>query len=521
MERMSQPSVDRKSELLVIARRSRIKWIKDAGDSVIETGSRKLKLSPTLDKANPVLPSASAKKETSHDAFQRAFDLLTNIIADGETIDVGSLLPTDSMTDDEYNEGGIKSASTTTEMSLSEYTYPQFLLNLCARSNVAIVKTMQQFVSNFESKIRTRSTSLDEKVNQVEMSRGADSIWAFIDRIAAEIAESSKTLWSGDHSDWRELTRIYCEKFVFGKIYCSTFHSSFEDYFLNEKLSERIQSLSFLKPEHLDIKTFGDGSCHNPDSTTRTSSGNPSVENKWWLEYVDEAVSSILQLQYASCPHEKLNCIKRMSSAVERSLRSAHNESDGDNDSGRGVMIPIGADDVLPLLILCVKESNPPHLHSELKYLQTYLDPSQSCGEAGYLVTQIASAVNFLETVDATALTISTDEFNRSLRRVQGSEVPLRSTVVALTIGSSERSNVPKGLGLRTGELETGLGVSAMQNTSHRHYLPADHSAGGSTSRAQPAERSDCKQASSTLLEVYRSRGRKLSSVGRIVLSSS
>jgi hypothetical protein len=51
-----------------------------------------------------------------------------------------------------------------------------------------------------------------------------------------------------------------------------------------------------------------------------------------------------------------------------------------------------GADEVLPLLILSVKEANPTDLYSELKYLQTYLEKGQMDSEAGYLLTQLASA---------------------------------------------------------------------------------------------------------------------------------
>jgi hypothetical protein len=74
-----------------------------------------------------------------------------------------------------------------------------------------------------------------------------------------------------------------------------------------------------------------------------------------------------------------------------------------------------GADDVLPLLILAVKDANPPALHSQVKYLHTYLARAELASEPGYLLTQLASAVSFLEHVDAAALTIAPGEYDRAL----------------------------------------------------------------------------------------------------------
>jgi hypothetical protein len=179
-------------------------------------------------------------------------------------------------------------------------------------------------------------------------------------------------------------------------LYSSTFHSDYDDCFLNEKLRERISSLSFLLPEHLDIKVFrNDGSC-----------GRQSNDKE---NFVKEAVQLLSALEYATCPDDKINCIRSASISIASGLMKMNKDI--------GNAIPPGADDVLPLLIYCVKESNPPYLYSELKYLQAYTDPSQLQSEPGYLITQMLSAVAFLESVDASALTISPDEFNRSIKK--------------------------------------------------------------------------------------------------------
>jgi hypothetical protein len=61
-----------------------------------------------------------------------------------------------------------------------------------------------------------------------------------------------------------------------------------------------------------------------------------------------------------------------------------------------------GADEVLPALILVVKESNPPGLRTALEAVQRYRHPRRlQVSEAAYVFTNVASAVHFLETVRA------------------------------------------------------------------------------------------------------------------------
>jgi hypothetical protein len=454
MATLPSTSAERKLELLIIARRSRIKWVRSALDAdIVRNGGVVAKVN-AVSRMKVVKEVSTSKKAEDSDSFQRAFDFLTDIIADGETIDVDSLIRRANAIEnsDSFDENledvdvySPLSAVSSSETSEESYTYGMFLDALCCRSSIRIAKSMQQFVSKFESRVRQRAMSHDEKINQEEAVRCAESVWGFLDHIGNEIQESPDSLWRGE-GERRALTKSYCERFIFGKIYSTTFHRSYEDYFLNEQLWERILSLSFLRPEHLDIKIFGreaaQGTNTNLQSTVVT--GN---EVKWWLEYIDDAIVSLQQLQHATCPEDKMRCIKQTSEAVQRALQRSSTEGSATDAMGS----PLGADDVLPLLILCVKESNPLCLHSEIKYLQTYLNPSMLYGEAGYLITQLASAVNFLESVDATALTISSEEFSKSLRRCkekrnrvavpEDTEASVLSAAAASTRGTFNPSN--------------------------------------------------------------------------------
>lgn len=531
MATLPSTSAERKSELLIIARRSRIKWVRSALDADILKNGDVIEKLTAVGNAKQSKEVSTSSKTADSDSFQRAFDFLTDVIADGETFDVDSLIRRANAIEDNdsFNENlddpevySPLSPISLSETSVEIYTYAIFLDTLCSRGSIRISKSMQQFVSKFESRARQRAMSPDEKLNQEEAVRSAESVWGFLDHIGNEIQESSDSLWRGE-CERRSLTKSYCERFIFSKIYSITFHRSYEDYFLNEKLWERILSLSFLRPEHLDIKIFGRESTHGLDTNLQsTLVADKDKDTKWWLEYINDAVLSLQRLQHATCPEDKMRCIKVTSEAIQRAL--LRNSIEDNSSDAIGSPSPLGADDVLPLLILCVKESNPLCLHSEIKYLQTYLNPGQLYGEAGYLITQLASAVNFLESVDATALTISREEFSRSLRRCRekrnrAAAVPedseAASMITAAAAGTGARTS-PRGT-FNPSSSSTSTSTRGLQHTNQRKVGPANgnglKSCAGAASNVnvnvhEARDREVPPSLSLSLLEMYKLRSR-------------
>ena len=108
-----------------------------------------------------------------------------------------------------------------------------------------------------------------------------------------------------------------------------------------------------------------------------------------------------------------------------------------------------GADDVLPLLILAVKDANPPALHSQVKYLHTYLARAELASEPGYLLTQLASAVSFLEHVDAAALTIAPGEYDRALAACKKASAAAAAAAAAAVSQEAVAAGVGKNRGAR------------------------------------------------------------------------
>ena len=126
-----------------------------------------------------------------------------------------------------------------------------------------------------------------------------------------------------------------------------------------------------------------------------------------------------MKINQYKVPRDKLVCILNCCKLLYTSLQQGGS--------------PAGADDFLPLLIYTVIKASPPHLHSNIqyvyqrtavrytrdshalwyRYIRRFRNPSQMIAEHGYYCTQLESAVHFIDTLDASQLTIDPDEFTR------------------------------------------------------------------------------------------------------------
>jgi hypothetical protein len=67
----------------------------------------------------------------------------------------------------------------------------------------------------------------------------------------------------------------------------------------------------------------------------------------------------------------------------------------------------------MPLLIYVVLQSNPEHLVSNVQYILRFRNQEKLGGEAGYYLSSLMGAVQFIENMDRTTLTITDEEFER------------------------------------------------------------------------------------------------------------
>ena len=133
--------MDRNADFLKLARRARTKWILD----VLDTKS----LAQATNNVNNTIDNRSIP---GIECIQNTLDYLTDIIGDGSTISVDSLLlglnDYDIDDDDDNYENNFNSNSNNWSPFL------QFIVKLRHPVCKEIVKSMQQFVSKFEGKYK-------------------------------------------------------------------------------------------------------------------------------------------------------------------------------------------------------------------------------------------------------------------------------------------------------------------------------------------------------------------------------
>ncbi|OQR86504.1 hypothetical protein ACHHYP_10502 [Achlya hypogyna] len=148
------------------------------------------------------------------------------------------------------------------------------------------------------------------------------------------------------------------------------------------KLLRRMQTLSFVTPDMLDIK--------------------PCMRNEVvWSIAQDE----LRRINSFRSPGDKINCIVRCCSIIFSVL----NLSRGDS------LNRPGADDFLPVFIYLVLHSKIPGLYSNAEYIAAYRNPADLMSKAGYCFVNLRSAIEFIMVLEPTMLTIAPDEFDRLL----------------------------------------------------------------------------------------------------------
>jgi hypothetical protein len=408
-------SLTRKEELLTLARKSRGKWVVEA---LSREDYPEVKQNTSIDRKKQADRKPRLPVE---ECIQSILNFLSDTIDDGSYVDVSMLiddLPTNTSNananananasylnmEDENLYQPQPSSSAISESLGQINSYYDFIDRLRRPTCFEIVRTIQQFIAKFESKCREARNDIFHRYKEEEYLDWADSIWKFIDHVYQQV--QAHPIWSATTTATNEKmmsqTREYIERFVFTKLHSSIFNTDIEDIYQNQRLKERIQSLSFLTPEHLDIRSLA--TLHGDNQHVRVN----------LKTMFGDAIEQLHHLHQARCPYDMLQCIRSSSIEIANVLRQSH-ENDPDAKSSR-VSQP-GADEFLPILILLLTFTDLPYIHSIIKYLQRYIHASRLMSESGYLLTHFVSAVHFLENVDAKALTIDPEEFERSMER--------------------------------------------------------------------------------------------------------
>ncbi|KAI0820764.1 hypothetical protein BC628DRAFT_822463 [Trametes gibbosa] len=144
-------------------------------------------------------------------------------------------------------------------------------------------------------------------------------------------------------------------------------------------LSQRIALFKWIEPNHLDVPE-GEGS-------------------EGFLMFAQQ---ELLKINHYKAPRDKLICVLNCCKVIFGLIRHLHKDE--------------SADTFVPILIYVVLKANPPHLLSNVEFINRFRNPAKLQSEAGYYLSSLMGAVSFIETMDHTSLShITQEEFERNV----------------------------------------------------------------------------------------------------------
>ncbi|MCJ1268138.1 hypothetical protein MMC22_008024 [Lobaria immixta] len=153
-----------------------------------------------------------------------------------------------------------------------------------------------------------------------------------------------------------------------------------EDIERDEILSQKVSIYGWVQEEHLDIRPVGD-------------SGR---------RFLTLAQQELLKIKTYRAPRDKVICVLNCCKVIFGLLRNSK-------------AADTSADSFVPLLIYVVLHANPEHLVSNVQYILRFRNQDKLGGEAGYYLSSLMGAIQFIENLDRTTLTVSDAEFERNV----------------------------------------------------------------------------------------------------------
>ncbi|KAF5379285.1 hypothetical protein D9757_007628 [Collybiopsis confluens] len=255
------------------------------------------------------------------------------------------------------------------------FDFQKFLDQMKMRSADPVSKYLKSFLSNFAKRTFTVS-------DQIKI------INDFLNFIANQMrqCEPWKTATDAEFDNAME----GMEKLVMNQLYQYTFTPavaqdinpvtglprrpiSVDDLERDRILSQRIALFGWIDEEHLDIPT-GEGA----------------------VGFLMFAEQEILKINHYKAPRDKLICILNCCKVIFGLIRHLQKDE--------------GADAFIPVLIFVVLKANPENLLSNVEFINRFRNPDKLQSEAGYYLSSLMGAVQFIESMDHTSLSNITQE---------------------------------------------------------------------------------------------------------------
>lgn len=152
-----------------------------------------------------------------------------------------------------------------------------------------------------------------------------------------------------------------------------------EDVERDEVLAQKVRIYKWVSEEHLDIKPVGEKG----------------------KKFLNLAQQELLKIKSYRAPRDKIICVLNCCKVIFGFLRTSKSDQ--------------SADAFVPLLIYTVLQANPDHLVSNVQYILRFRNQEKLGGEAGYYISSLMGAVQFIEGLDKTSLTVSDEEFEKNV----------------------------------------------------------------------------------------------------------
>lgn len=187
-----------------------------------------------------------------------------------------------------------------------------------------------------------------------------------------------------------------------------------EDVERDEVLAQKVRIYKWVKEEHLDIKTVGEKG----------------------RKFLHLAQQELLKIKSYRAPRDKVICVLNCCKVIFGFLRTSQSDQ--------------SADAFVPLLIYTVLQANPDHLVSNVQYILRFRNQDKLGGEAGYYISSLMGAIQFIEGLDRTSLTVSDEEFEKHVEEAVSAIAEKHSELQAQQQPTTPTSSEPSSLRLQT-----------------------------------------------------------------------
>lgn len=343
----------RKEELLLEARKERIRWVQQVPLPYDVSPDRKSSLFLQYSHASRHLPAATQILE--HLYGHACVDQLDDFVMRHKNIDRQHVL----LSGNQILSAELASTVNEPTKSLLK-SYQYFLNQLQDPSLGMLVQGIRHFCRNFREikDVSIAATNLKAYVVETYNTIARHVIFRKIE-------------------DKVQLRRSF-ESFLFGHVrsHLDQLYWQASAISKDKAFVERLTLLQFVTPTHLDIACLANN-----------QNNNDSLK-----ELLSESIAALRAMNSYHSVYEKLQQILTMYHAANKALKVALNRNGGDK-------LP-SADDILPTIILTVIIARSERLHYNLQLVEELSPAEYLRGEAGYAFTNLFGAVQFIQELD-------------------------------------------------------------------------------------------------------------------------